>query len=636
MNARRLLTLIAATVGLTIASSASAFVLLFNWADNPEKWDVNNVRWTWSGQAPTGVTTQEVATAITNSFGAWQAVGCATITFTAGGVRATDPGSGIHIAFQKTNWDPTVADALAFSSSETYENGTIASNDIMFNAVDVTWTSSFPTANGKNDIQSVAIHEIGHSLGLDHTREFTAIMFFTETNAHGRQLHADDQRGLCMIYPRSAFTSGQVCDSCVENNNCASKACFDFGGSRAFCGANCGAGNACAEGFTCYQIQGVTAPQCLPNSDHCDVSGRNLPLGSPCYGHDVCTSGVCLVTDDDAYCSKQCQRDSDCGGEFACLQNLCFATGGGSYGDLCESSVDCSSLVCASFTPLRARCTVACGAGQPACPSGDRCLPSGVCAPAGNGVLGALCAGTDDCTKGYCESGACTQPCGTGCPRGSTCEGGFCRGAAIGTSCGGLAGCPGDLTCVASGTCQRICNPLTETGCATDERCVWRAGAGATVEGRCEPSNGGGDLYASCGAAKPCDVQLLCDDTPTTALACRRDCRLSDGFGCEFFEDCVAIDDPHSIPAGDIDARRGICLQPPDEIPDAGPTDTNVGTPDQGPGVDAGTPPDSGGGTPPAGDGGCGGGRHETALSLSMGLALLGWRRRVRRGVAGA
>jgi hypothetical protein len=622
---------IASAAALLGTSSASAFVLLFNWAGNPERWDTSTVRWTWSGQMPQGLTENATIGAISNAFAAWQNLDCATIAFTAGGQRANDPGDAIHVRFQQGSWDPTVADALAFSSSETYQSGVIASNDLVFNAVDVQWTTTFPPPSGRTDIQSVAMHEIGHAIGLDHTRERTAMMFFTETTAHGRRLHADDRRGACLLYPATTFDDGILCDSCLSNSQCANGVCIDYGSGMAFCGSNCNETTACPEGFTCYRLQGVTSPQCLPDSDRCDVGGRNLPLGAPCYGHDVCTSGFCLVTDDDAFCSNECRRDADCGGGLVCAQGLCFKGGGGGYGDLCTALSDCESLVCASFAPLRARCTENCGTGLPACPSGDRCLPDGICAPGGDRRIGATCSGHDDCEHGFCEDGTCTKPCVGGCPRGTSCEGNFCRGEELGAACDEAGQCAPALRCLdASGTCERICNPLTEFGCEDGEQCLWLAGSGSTVEGRCVPATGGGDVYAGCDGAA-CEAHLVCQASAAGNLACRRDCRLEDGFGCEFFETCEPLANPSAIPASDRDARRGVCLQKADDGEDTG----GGGAQDAGGGVeDAGPPggPDVGGpavaeGEAPApaeSDGGCGGGAGGTPLGLLL-LAGLRW-----------
>jgi hypothetical protein len=141
-----------AALGTLVASGAAAFVISLNWGGNPERWDKNTVTWTWATPLPSNLTNDQVLGALRSAFSAWQAVDCSRIGFSEGGQRQTDPGNGIHITFRTQSWDPTVGDALAYSSNETFRTGVIASNDVVFNAVAVTWTTTFPPPSGTNDL----------------------------------------------------------------------------------------------------------------------------------------------------------------------------------------------------------------------------------------------------------------------------------------------------------------------------------------------------------------------------------------------------------------------------------------------------------------------------------------------------
>lgn len=74
------------------------------------------------------------------------------------------------------------------------------------------------------DVQNTLTHEIGHVLGLDHSRVGNATMYASaplgETSK--RDLHDDDIEGLCAIYPR-----GQPTWTCVPQ---------DTGGQGCSCG----------------------------------------------------------------------------------------------------------------------------------------------------------------------------------------------------------------------------------------------------------------------------------------------------------------------------------------------------------------------------------------------------------------
>ncbi|BDG09233.1 matrixin family metalloprotease [Anaeromyxobacter paludicola] len=77
-------------------------------------------------------------------------------------------------------------------------------------------SSPLPTACAYVDVASIALHEAGHVLGLDHTCEYAApydsctagsVMQPTiPTGQTRRALDADDVEGVCTIYPRGAAT----------------------------------------------------------------------------------------------------------------------------------------------------------------------------------------------------------------------------------------------------------------------------------------------------------------------------------------------------------------------------------------------------------------------------------------------
>jgi len=647
-------------LGVVLAAppASHAFIVLKNWNGETERWNKSSITWTMSTSVMDDVPFAALQGALASAFASWDAVACANVALTYGGQKANDPQSGIHITFRQNGWDPSVADALAYSVSETQSNGTITSNDIVFNAYDVSWSTSVPAAAGKSDIQAVVAHEIGHALGLDHAREFEATMFFSGGGTDARTLEPDDTRGLCFLYPTTTFTSGQACDACDANANCAGGVCLDWGGGHAYCGRNCGGANGpCPEGFGCYQLQGVTTPQCLPEMDFCHDYGGAVALGDRCFGHSQCASGLCLVLEEEAYCSKECNaaNPGSCGAGFACVEpGICLKAGSKPYGADCQDSGECQSAECVFFQFGTGVCTQGCGSqgGGGSCPGGNRCYQDLVCVPPGTWGNGTPCYAPDQCRGMYCEADKCTETCGAGrpCPGGTTCSGGFCEGAEVGAPCTLTGQCPSGLTCQkptaeSAGTCERQCDAFTDRGCGDGEVCRWLwLGWASTVVGRCTPENGGAGVEASC-ADIYCEADLVCrfrDDLG--GPICHRDCRVgSSHYGCDFDELCRSLEDAD-------DPQHGICVPKAPVGPDPGPepspepTGDDVATGDDTSGasdVSGPTEPvDSGGGGPEAvgrSAGGCGGARGDGgagALGLGLGLVTLLLGRRARRRAA--
>jgi MYXO-CTERM domain-containing protein len=121
------------------------------------------------------------------------------ITFVRSGWEAL-PGSGHDpgaIALTSVFFDP--------------ETGTIVTADMEFNAeffepVIVPAEGVLPGVDGGRvdaDLENTLTHEVGHFLGLDHSADNDATMFFqaNEGEIKKRDLAQDDVNGVCDIYP---------------------------------------------------------------------------------------------------------------------------------------------------------------------------------------------------------------------------------------------------------------------------------------------------------------------------------------------------------------------------------------------------------------------------------------------------
>ena len=164
------------------------------------------------------IPTQELAIVAQASFDAWLQAQC------------SDGGPGLRIAelnqvecaqaefnprggnantiFVRGETWPYESSALALTTV-TYSTttGEILDADIEVNAVHYTMTT---TDEGVDyDLQSVLNHEVGHWLGLAHTLEASAVMYARHKRGSKskRTLHADDEAGICAVYPPSSADS---------------------------------------------------------------------------------------------------------------------------------------------------------------------------------------------------------------------------------------------------------------------------------------------------------------------------------------------------------------------------------------------------------------------------------------------
>lgn len=659
--------ILVSTLLAALSSAATAFVTLKYGGAEPV-WDNDSVTYYINSNGSDDVTMEQLESALGAAFGAWTAVPCATIEFSYGGRRSSDPGNGVYVSFKESNWDPSVGDAAAYAMSWKNWQGEITNAVVVYNGQDLTWTVDASLANSglRSDIQGVGSHEIGHTLGLDHTRHLDATMFFSSSgNTEMRSLSADDQRGACYLYPATTFTDGQVCDSCTSDSHCAGGGeCLNYGTPDYFCGSPCSNDSDCLEGYFCYTEDGIY--QCVPDYVNCNDAGNNVPFGGYCWGYEVCESGlVCIPFGGDAYCTRQCT--STCPDGYRCMGGYCLRGSGAGLGESCENDFDCESMECVTVVPGTYVCSEACD-GDGDCPGTMRC-PAGMCFESGDGEFTDPCSVHWECESAYCAglTGArfCTYGCAGQpgvCPPGSSCTpSGYCSEPTPGDGswCRSDDDCPFSYICqrtaeaAPEGACTRVCDPINRTGCVGDQRCAWLTIPWREDEllGECLDPNDGRALGESCvEGVMPCEVDLVCAEREEGYWFCFRNCRTDNGAGCRRGE-CISLGD-------EADPLRGYCVEPdpppppdivqgdPDVVapppPDGGSQDQGglpgvdiVGGTDQGAaGTDLGANPNPGTGSGGAAGGSCaagGAGAGPGLLPLALLLGLFGLRRRARK-----
>jgi len=138
-------------------------------------------------------------------FATWASAPCTRFRATNLGPTAVTLGSsrdGVNtLAWVSGSWPPELgAENLTLGATTPLtEAGSFVDVDIVFNAVGFTW--ALAPGPGVVDAQSIASHEGGHFLGLDHTDERASIMYPGYSGAATRTMSSDDMAGVCALYP---------------------------------------------------------------------------------------------------------------------------------------------------------------------------------------------------------------------------------------------------------------------------------------------------------------------------------------------------------------------------------------------------------------------------------------------------
>ena len=194
------------------------------------KWAQTPVRYFVSNTGVPGVSPTDFQNAVGRAFATWQAVPTASVTYQLAGVTAANPGSDDGASVLGFRSRPDLDRVLASTSflidSAT---GALIESDIFFNSA-FPWSVAAAGESGRFDLESIALHEIGHFSGLGHSAlgetellssggrrvlGAEAVMFpiaFESGSIASRTLKADDIAGISDLYPGGDFntTAGSV------------------------------------------------------------------------------------------------------------------------------------------------------------------------------------------------------------------------------------------------------------------------------------------------------------------------------------------------------------------------------------------------------------------------------------------
>jgi len=201
-------------------------------------WHGSNVAYVVDSAASTQVSLADARATFAAAFAKWSAASCSAKDATKHpNISVKDNGTIASAAMDcgLVECDPTVHDtthAIVFRDDAWPHNdpnntlalttvtfgvnsGEIFDADMEINTHDHFITTKMPTPSSSFDLETIVTHEAGHFIGLAHSDDASAVMFVRYQSGRDR-LTADDELGVCTVYPPGSASStkaGCACDA---------------------------------------------------------------------------------------------------------------------------------------------------------------------------------------------------------------------------------------------------------------------------------------------------------------------------------------------------------------------------------------------------------------------------------------
>ncbi|HEY1304950.1 MAG TPA: matrixin family metalloprotease [Vicinamibacterales bacterium] len=189
----------------------------------PLTWKTTPVRWYATDRGVPGVTASQFQAEVAQAFSTWQAVPTASITFQFAGFTSAVPFDQDGLTVLGFDAEPDLDRVLGATTFVIDDvTGEIVESDVFFNSIFL-WSTAAAGDPTRFDLQSVAVHEIGHLAGLGHSAlgetevrpdggrrvlASGAVMFPISLGRGAiadRTLQPDDIAGVSDLYPDGGF-----------------------------------------------------------------------------------------------------------------------------------------------------------------------------------------------------------------------------------------------------------------------------------------------------------------------------------------------------------------------------------------------------------------------------------------------
>jgi hypothetical protein len=201
------------------------------------KWGRLPVRYFITDRGVEGVTSNQLQTTVSRAFNTWREVSSADVSSSFVGFTLANPFEDDNMSVvgfrDRPDLDRVLGATTFLVDSVTAE---IVEADIFFNSA-FAWSVASGGETNRYDLESVALHEIGHLYGLGHSAigetelrptggrrviASEAVMFpiaFLPGIIEGRTLKADDIAGISDLYPTTTFTrrTGSISGRVTKN-----------------------------------------------------------------------------------------------------------------------------------------------------------------------------------------------------------------------------------------------------------------------------------------------------------------------------------------------------------------------------------------------------------------------------------